>query len=73
MTRSPSLCTSTSHVWRRHESERDRRLSPVSFCDCGERQFAQMASGERYDVAYFNANGLILQGRGLRTRGVADE
>jgi len=46
MTRSPSLCPSTSHVWRRHESERDRRLSPVSFCDCWGKQFAQVAMGE---------------------------
>jgi hypothetical protein len=70
MTRSPSLCIPPLHVWRRHESERTHRVSPSSFCDCTAKQFRQLAMGERYDVAYFNANGLIVPGAGPRTRGV---
>jgi len=73
MIRKPSLCTSILHVWRRHETERNRRPSPVSFCDCMEKQFRQVAIGELYDVAYFNANGLIVPGTGPRTRGTGSD
>ena len=73
MIRSPSLCTSTLHVWRRNESERQRRLSPVSFCDCMGKQFRQVAVGEQYEVAYFNTNGLIVPGTGPRTRGTGGD
>ena len=73
MTHRPSLCTPTLHTWRRHESERNNRLSPSSFCDCMGKQFRQVAMGELYNVAYFNSNGLIVPGTGPRTRGVGGQ
>jgi hypothetical protein len=73
MTRTPSLCAPTHHVWRRHESEMNRRLSRHSFCDCMGKQFGHVAVGESYEVVYFNSNGLIVPGIGPRTRGAAGE
>jgi hypothetical protein len=71
--RTPSLCKPELHVWRRHESELNRRVSRYSLCDCTEKQFGQMASGEVYEVVYFNSNGLLVPGTGPRTRGAGGD
>lgn len=67
------LCKPDAHVWRRHESERHDRVSRYSFCDCHRKQFRDIASGESYEIAYFNANGLIVPGSGPRTRGIGND
>jgi hypothetical protein len=71
--RSESLCKPDLHVWRRHESERHRRISPHSPCDCAGKLFKDVAHGDMYEIVYFNANGLVIPGTGPRLRGVGKD
>jgi len=73
MHRDEPLCKADTHVWRRHESERNQRVSRYSLCDCQRKQFKDVGHGEVYEVVYFNSNGLLVPGSGPRTRGVGTD
>ena len=73
MARSESLCRPNLHVWRRQDSERHRRISPHSFCDCMDKRFGDVAHGDSYDVAYVDPSGVLMPRTGPRTRGVGND
>jgi hypothetical protein len=42
------LCKPDAHVWRRHESERNQRVSRYSLCDCQRKQFKDVGVNATY-------------------------
>ena len=57
-----SDCTTTLHVWRRDEQERNSPVTPERHCVCLTIRFVDLPQGEEYLTEYNRPDGSVAPG-----------